>query len=314
MGLSNAIDTVSQRTGTTTLKMVTYMHANGSEESVTFRIHRETLKKDNTKVDEKAEDLYEMTEGQFNQLHSGCSDADCGHWWHNLDELWKRSNDRACLEVQDYAVSQELVLSPTAWKQNPKQKPLWDRFEQGLSRYDTSILDQSHILKKDRQIIKIHRDAMTPGVGRLLRAARDVSAEPRRLNPANTQEASVMAEVLEKTIFHSHMWPKEPAEYRDWLRDEVMEALGDTAVPRVDVVRGAHVHVAPGFSEFLDKFVTRLINWYMDPGRSCGRVFKDPKLPPPGKRKAVEEEETEEEGAKRLRKSRRLKGEEVLDY
>ena len=125
-----------------------------------------------------------------------------------------------------------------------------------------------------------------------------------------------MKTVLDNTFIHSHMWPKTPLEWHDGMVDEVLEELGDTAVPRVDVVRGGHVDTAPGFREFLDKFVTRLINWYMNPDEDSGREMRDPRLPPPSKRKTgskqskrkgTGEQGTEEEVSKPLRKSQRLK-------
>ena len=273
--LSSAIDAVTKKPGCTVVKMITIRDSKNPDK-ILFRFSRQTCREDGTKVD-RAGEIYDYTHAEFINLHPDCTNIDCTHWWHNLDDLWRRSNDRASIEVQQYAESQGLILSPVAWNttQSSSLISIWDKIEASLLRYDTPLPDQSHIkLKAHRKTILIDRNDMIPGIRYLLRPARKLTTEPRRLNPANTNEASVMEDVLEKTIYHSHGWTREPLEWHGRFVNEVMEALGESAVPPVDTSVGEHVPTAPGFTKWMESFVRRLLNWFMDAEREYEHVFR----------------------------------------
>lgn len=304
---SKAIDTQSRFEGCSVVRMVTYNNKpdNGTDSaeadsSPRFQICLQHVDKQKGRPGKLYSYGYTFTE--FYKLHDkqSCNDQ-CRHWWHNLEELFLRSNDRAYFEVQQYVECQGYSLPPVTWNSTlqTQHKSIWEKiaaknehyftqqlpglspsatklriYECGLVSYESATMKQATNSKLKRRRSKlgrseialgkitINRDDLLPGIDYLLQIEQNNYPKPHRLAPMFSDEAEVMVDTMKKNITHRQGWIYAPQHLAQLLVEDVMRALAESSIPPVNIEEDAEANVKM-MPGFME-FMARFVNGFMN--------------------------------------------------
>lgn len=191
LNLSETIDAISRFEGTTIAEMVTYKYGPApGKGTLYFKISISDTYFEDGVLRRGQPALFTLTKNQFYDLHkpAGCvakcgvkckhectarckhecnasCNARCKHWWHNLEELFMRSSDRAYCEVERYAAltagwvrderlweklkspsnsraKQDFTLPAVTWATSPISLPtsVWQPIKEEYEHYFTTTL------------------------------------------------------------------------------------------------------------------------------------------------------------------------------
>ena len=195
-------------------------------------------------------------------------------WWHNLRDLWGRTNERAYFAVAHQLRNQGLAeygIFPVKWHSVPQNMRL-SRASRPNSLYAKRVSQQGihdawSLLEKKLEVLdvqwppeatnlEVRPREMLIDLARLIRASRRRPYQPVRFNPAHFDEAEIMMRTLSNIIPKYEEMRVSPHKFFDELVFVVLDSLRcDSHMPGA-----GDVAVTDGFASFLYMFVRRLVN------------------------------------------------------
>lgn len=115
--LAQAMDRVSQFCGQTILEMAAWEHYN----EIRVRVRRRTRFREQSASGRYEDQIYDFNQPQWesHRPYESVTDASAVDphplWWKNLDDLWRRTSDRAYHEVQSQLTQSQTILAPVTW-------------------------------------------------------------------------------------------------------------------------------------------------------------------------------------------------------